>query len=75
VRKRGGDDRAQPHELKRLLRDASEDRWDNQPFTRVDLDDGVFHPANLILRKLSLPLCEAAFPSLHQPLVSKAMAR
>ena len=27
----GGDDRAQPHELERLLRDASEDRWDSQP--------------------------------------------
>jgi ATP-dependent DNA helicase RecG len=47
LRKGGGDYRAQPHELERLLRDASEDRWDSQPFTRVDLDDGVFHPASL----------------------------
>ena len=43
----GGDYRAQPHELERMLRDASEDRWDSQPFARVGLDEGVFHPASL----------------------------
>ena len=47
LRKGGGDYRAQPHELERMLRDASEDRWDSQPFTRVGLDEGVFHPASL----------------------------
>ena len=43
----GGDYRAQPYELERMLRDASEDRWDSQPFTRVGLDEGVFHSASL----------------------------
>jgi ATP-dependent DNA helicase RecG len=47
LRKGGGDYRAQPHELERMLRDASEDRWDSHPFTRVGLDEGVFHPASL----------------------------
>jgi ATP-dependent DNA helicase RecG len=46
LRKGGGDYRAQPHEIERTLRDASADRWDGEPFTRVDLDE-VFHSASL----------------------------
>ncbi|MCK6554950.1 putative DNA binding domain-containing protein [Candidatus Binatia bacterium] len=42
----GGDCRAQRHEIERMLRDASADRWDGEPFTRVDLDE-VFHSASL----------------------------
>jgi ATP-dependent DNA helicase RecG len=47
LRKGGGDYRAQQHDIERMLRDASEDRWDSQPFTRVGLDEGVFHSASL----------------------------
>lgn len=46
LRKGGGDYRAQQHEIERMLRDASADRWDGEPFTRVDLDE-VFHSASL----------------------------
>jgi ATP-dependent DNA helicase RecG len=46
LRKGAGDYRAQPHEIERMLRDASADRWDSEPFTRVDLEE-VFHSASL----------------------------
>jgi len=39
IRKGGGDYRAQPQDIERMLRDATADRWDGQPFTRVDLAD------------------------------------
>jgi ATP-dependent DNA helicase RecG len=41
LRKGVGDYRAQPHEIERMLRDASADRWDGEPFTRVDPRRGV----------------------------------
>ena len=46
LRKGGGDYRAQSHEIERMLRDSTADRWDGQPFTRVSLDE-VFHSASL----------------------------
>lgn len=46
LRKGGGDYRAQPADIERMLRDASADRWDGQPFTRVDLEEAL-HPASL----------------------------
>ena len=46
LRKGGGDYRALQSDIERLLRDATADRWDGQPFTRVVLDE-VFHPASL----------------------------
>lgn len=47
LRMGSGDYRAQQHEIERMLRDASADRWDGEPFTRVGLDEGVFHSASL----------------------------
>jgi len=46
IRKGGGDYRAQPQDIERMLRDATADRWDGQPFTRVALAE-AFHPATL----------------------------
>jgi ATP-dependent DNA helicase RecG len=46
LRRGAGDYRAQPHEIERMLRDQSAERWDGQLFTRVALDD-VFHAASL----------------------------
>ena len=37
IRKGGSDFRAHPQDIERMLRDATADRWDGQPFTRVDL--------------------------------------
>ena len=41
IRKGGGDYKAQPQDIERMLRDASADRWDGLPFTRVDLDEAL----------------------------------
>jgi ATP-dependent DNA helicase RecG len=57
IRKGGGDYKAQPRDIERMLRDANADRWDGQPFSRVDLDEALhsgslkwyrdrFHTAN-----------------------------
>jgi len=46
LRKGGGDYRAQMHDIERMLRDATADRWDSQPFERVDIDE-VFNPSSL----------------------------
>lgn len=41
IRKGGGDYKAQSQDIERMLHDASADRWDGQPFTRVDLDEAL----------------------------------
>ncbi len=46
LRKGGGDYKAQMRDIERMLRDATADRWDSQPFGRVSLKD-VFHPGSL----------------------------
>ncbi|KAB2838442.1 MAG: transcriptional regulator, partial [Burkholderiales bacterium] len=46
IRKGGSDYRAQPQDIERMLRDASADRWDSQPLTRVDLAE-VLHESSL----------------------------
>lgn len=56
--RKGGGYRAQPHELKRMLRDAMADRWDGQPFTRVSLDE-AFHSASLKWYPRPLPRRES----------------
>jgi len=42
LRRGGGDYKAQPQEIERLLRDAHKDRWDGQPFEKVALKE-AFH--------------------------------
>ena len=37
IRKGGGDYKAQMQDIERMLRDATTDRWDSQPFERVQL--------------------------------------
>ena len=46
LRKGGGDYKAQIQDIERLLRDATADRWDSQPFEKVPLKD-TFHPGSL----------------------------
>ena len=46
LRRGGGDYRAQPHEIERLLRDAHQERWDGQPFEKAALKE-AFHPGTL----------------------------
>lgn len=46
LRKGSGDYRAQMQDIERMLRDATADRWDGQPFERVDIDE-VFNPSSL----------------------------
>jgi len=46
LRKGGGDYKAQMQDIERLLRDATADRWDSQPFERVDIEE-VFNPSSL----------------------------
>ncbi len=46
IRRGGCNFKAQPQEIERLLRDATEDRWDGQPFDRAPLKD-AFHPGSL----------------------------
>ena len=41
LRKGGGDYRAHETDIERLLRDATADRWDSQPFTRADLGESL----------------------------------
>ena len=46
LRKGGGDYKAQMQDIERMLRDATADRWDSQPFERVPFKD-VFHSGSL----------------------------
>jgi ATP-dependent DNA helicase RecG len=46
LRKGGGDYKAQMQDIERMLRDATADRWDSQPFERVLLKE-AFHPGSL----------------------------
>ncbi len=46
IRKGAGDYKAQMQDIERMLRDASADRWDSQPFDRVLLKE-AFHPGSL----------------------------
>jgi len=46
LRKGDGDYKAQMQDIERMLRDATTDRWDSQPFERVPLKD-AFHPGSL----------------------------
>jgi len=46
LRRGGGDYKAQPQEIERLLRDAHIDRWDGQPFEKVALKE-AFHTGTL----------------------------
>lgn len=46
LRKGSGDYRAQMQDIERMLRDATADRWDSQPFEKVSFKD-VFHPGSL----------------------------
>ena len=46
LRKGGGDYKAQMQDIERLLRDATTDRWDSQPFERVLLKE-AFNPGSL----------------------------
>jgi len=46
LRKGGGDYKAQMQDIERMLRDATSDRWDSQPFEKVPLKD-AFHPGSL----------------------------
>lgn len=39
LRKGGGDYKAQPQDIERMLRDAARERWDGQIFERVTLDE------------------------------------
>ena len=43
LRKGSGDYKAQMQDIERMLRDATADRWDSQPFERVDIED-AFNP-------------------------------
>lgn len=46
LRKGSGDYKAQMTDIERMLRDATTDRWDSQPFDRVLLKE-AFHPSSL----------------------------
>lgn len=46
LRKGSGDYKAQMIDIERMLRDATADRWDSQPFDRVLLKE-AFHPSSL----------------------------
>ena len=46
LRKGGGDYKAQMQDIERILRDATADRWDSQPFERVLLKE-AFHSGSL----------------------------
>ena len=46
LRKGGGNYKAQMQDIERMLRDATADRWDSQPFERVLLKE-AFHPGSL----------------------------
>lgn len=46
LRKGGGDFKAQMQDVERMLRDATADRWDSQPFQKVPLKD-AFHSGSL----------------------------
>ncbi|PIU19332.1 MAG: hypothetical protein COT18_08040 [Elusimicrobia bacterium CG08_land_8_20_14_0_20_59_10] len=46
LRKGCGDYKAQMQDIERMLRDATADRWDSQPFERVPLKD-AFHSGSL----------------------------
>ena len=46
LRRGGCNFKAQPQDIERLLRDATADRWDGQPFERVTLKE-AFHPSSL----------------------------
>ena len=46
LRKGSGDYKAQMIDIERMLRDATADRWDGQPFDRVLLKE-AFHPSSL----------------------------
>jgi ATP-dependent DNA helicase RecG len=46
LRRGGGDYKAQPHEIERLIRDAHKDRWDGQPFEKTALKE-AFHTGTL----------------------------
>jgi ATP-dependent DNA helicase RecG len=46
LRRGGGDYKAQPQEIERMLRDAHKDRWDGQPFEKVSLKE-AFHAGTL----------------------------
>ena len=46
LRKGGGDYKAQMQDIERMLRDATADRWDSQPFERVLLEE-AFNPGSL----------------------------
>jgi hypothetical protein len=46
LRKGGGDYKAQMQDIERMLRDATADRWDSQPFERILLKE-AFHPGSL----------------------------
>ena len=46
LRKGSGDYKAQMQDIERMLRDATADRWDSQPFERVDIEE-AFNPSSL----------------------------
>jgi ATP-dependent DNA helicase RecG len=46
LRKGGGDYKAQMQDIERMLRDATADRWDSQPFEKVLLEE-AFNPSSL----------------------------
>ena len=46
LRRGGCNFKSQPQDIERLLRDATKDRWDGQPFERVTLKE-AFHPGSL----------------------------
>jgi ATP-dependent DNA helicase RecG len=46
LRKGGGDFKARMQDIERMLRDATADRWDTQPFDRVDIAE-AFNPSSL----------------------------
>jgi len=46
LRKGSGDYRAKMQDIERMLRDATSDRWDSEPFERVPLED-TFHSGSL----------------------------
>ncbi|MDF1590874.1 MAG: ATP-binding protein [Desulfobacterales bacterium] len=46
LRKGGGDYKAQMQDIERLLRDATADRWDSQPFEKALLKE-AFHPSSI----------------------------
>lgn len=58
LRKGGGDYKAQMQDIERMLRDATADRWDSQPFDRVLFKD-AFHPGSLKWYRDRLHLCDA----------------